>query len=179
MRDETSAQLRLGLRSGSGQVWHIDCSGFGQTGGASIMRWSPWALTAAAFGLAGCASIQASSALSPGPSQPPLPPAVVQLTALEPPPAARELALVQVHSDSATLEQLLSAFVREVARRGGDVAKVDSIATRFEEQEEVHIVSVDCGTDDAPLTCTHTETVTVEVGTTRVLGHAFRSGRKP
>jgi hypothetical protein len=133
--------------------------------GGAIMGWARWAFVVAAFGLQACAIH--SSTVAVAPSLPLLDRADVRLTALEVPPQARELGMVRVHADSTDIEDLIERFVHETARLGGDLAKIDSIDTRFEEEEEGRTVSCDCGTDEEPRTCSRTETVSVETATTR------------
>jgi hypothetical protein len=133
---------------------------------------------AVAIGLEACATIRSSSVPLAGPL-PAADVAAVRVTALDAPPQARELGMVQVHGASTTIEALIGRFVQGVARLGGDLAKIDSIDTRFEAHEQEQTVGYDCGTEQAPQTCSRTESVTIEVPTTRVLGRAFSSRRTP
>lgn len=96
----------------------------------------------------------------------------VQVRALAVPEGARELGLVEANGlGAAELPDIVEEFRQRVARLGGNYAKVDRIASKFEMQTQTYTYS--CGKS----TCTGTRQV--EVRTTSVLGRAFLIEKSP
>jgi hypothetical protein len=129
-------------------------------------------------------------------------PVAVRLT--QEPIDAEELGIVEAHGrrPAATLQQVLAELTGRVAALGGDIARVDAFATRYEMLSENY--TYDCGTTETrqePRTVTRsgpngtmttaTEYVTVtqhepktcngvrqvEAGTLTIRGRAFRARR--
>jgi hypothetical protein len=92
---------------------------------------------------AGCATV-GSSALATGPAAGPAAGQVAVVATRDPP--GQELGVIEVHGlrPQATLEQLVAELRRRAAEMGGDAARVDRYATRFEVVEVPH--TYDCGT---------------------------------
>jgi len=90
----------------------------------------------------------------------------VRVRATDVPKGARELGLVEANGlGTAELPDIVEEFRQRVARLGGNYAKVDRIASKFEMQTQTYTYT--CGKS----TCTGTRQV--EVRTTSVLGRAF------
>jgi hypothetical protein len=90
----------------------------------------------------------------------------VQVRATTVPEGARELGLVEANGlGAAELPDIVAEFRQRVAVLGGNYAKVDRIASKFEMQTQMYTYT--CGKS----TCTGTRQV--EVRTTSVLGRAF------
>jgi hypothetical protein len=89
------------------------------------------------------------------------------------PSNARELGVVQAHSDQTDITRLMPEFVSRVASLGGNFGKIDDITTTYEMRTVTTTQSYSCGSVNAPRSCMRTVTSTVEVPTTRVLGRAF------
>jgi hypothetical protein len=102
----------------------------------------------------GCTAVE-SSVLPTGPRLPPSA-APVKVFTIRDPPGAEEVAIVEAHGKRpvATLEALLAEFRGRVAAVGGDRARIDGFATRYELVEESY--TYDCGTTEM-----RTETRTV------------------
>jgi hypothetical protein len=105
----------------------------------------PLALTLLAL-LSGCTGVQ-SSALPTRPGLAPSSAPVVVFTTRDP-PGAEEVAIVEAHGRRpvATLEALLAEFQGRVAAVGGDRARVDGFATRYEMVTESY--TYECGTTE-------------------------------
>jgi hypothetical protein len=146
-----------------------------------------------------------SSALATGPRRPAAAaPVAVYLT--RDPPAGVELGVVEAHGrrPAATLPALLAEFRERVASMGGDRARLDGFATRYELVTETY--TYDCGTTEmrtetrtvfrpgpGGTSTSSTETVTiphhvsrsctgtrtVEVATLTLTGRAFRARETP
>ena len=119
-----------------------------------------------------CAPAVISSAVptAPGLAVPGRP---VVLSSLRVPPNARELGIVQAHSNQTDIQRIVPEFVGKVAALGGNYGKIDDVTTTYQMRTTTSVQSYSCGTANAPMTCTRTVTTTVEVPTTRVLGRAF------
>ena len=95
-----------------------------------------------------------SSAVATGPVSAPVTGPVSVLLSQDP-PEARELGIVEAHgTQPVELESLLAEFRARVASLGGDVARIDSFATRYEIVSELY-------TYDCSMLETHTEMRTV------------------
>lgn len=120
------------------------------------MRLVAWAPALALC--AGC-TVVSSSAYAPGPrAAPSAGPVAVRFTA--DPPGAVEIGVVEAHGrrPQATLEALVDELRKRVAEVGGDVARVDGFATRYENVTETY--TYDCGettTTTEPRTVTKTD----------------------
>jgi hypothetical protein len=123
--------------------------------------------------VAGCEPPVVSSAVPSSAAQLGAPVRPVMLSSLGVPPGARELGLVQAHSNQTDIRKIMPEFVARVASLGGNFGKVDDITTSYEMQTVTTTQSYSCGTPNAPNTCTRVVTSQVEVPTTRVLGRAF------
>lgn len=112
------------------------------------------ALALALLALSGCSAVQ-SSALPTGPRLAPST-APVAVFVTRDPPDADEIAIVEAHGRRpvATLEALLGELRSRVAGLGGDRARIDGFATRYEMVTESY--TYDCGTTEM-----RTETRTV------------------
>jgi hypothetical protein len=99
----------------------------------------------------------------------------VRLTAFYVPPAAQEVGLVQVRGPR-PIPELADEFQREVAKLGGDWGVVETIATKFEFVTRTESYSYSCGDSKTPRTCNGTRVVSEEVGTTQLVGRAYRVG---
>lgn len=88
-------------------------------------------------------------------------------------PSGRELGVVQVVGRR-TIEELMPEFKLRVGELGGNVGLVDSIKSRFEMQTVSQVQTYSCGTTTAPMSCTRTQIVNVEVMTVQLLGRAFQ-----
>jgi hypothetical protein len=121
----------------------------------------------------GCEPRVVSSAVPTSAAQLPVPARPVKLASLAVPGQARELGIVQAHSNQTDISKLIPEFVSRVAGLGGDLGKIDDITTTYEMRTVTSTQSYSCGTPSAPMTCTRMVTNTVEVPTTRILGRAF------
>ncbi len=92
------------------------------------------------------------------------------VSAVRLPMGANEVGVVEA-SGTATIEELMREFTHRAAMLGGNFAKVDRIATRFEMVTQSQSYSYACGRT----TCSGTRTVTVEVATTQVVGRAMQA----
>jgi hypothetical protein len=137
----------------------------------------PWVGVAAPLALAtavaACQPPVISSAVPTSPGQAPISLRPVMLSSLTVPPNARELGVVQAHSDQADISRLMPEFVSRVAGLGGNFGKIDDITTSYEMRSVTSTQSYSCGTASAPRSCSRVVTSVVEVPTTRVLGRAF------
>jgi len=97
--------------------------------------------------LLGCASSQVASSVVRTGSATPLTGQAVAVRLTREPVDADELGIVEAHGarPAATLEQILTEFTRRVAALGGDVARVDAFATRYETVTESY--TYECGTN--------------------------------
>jgi hypothetical protein len=128
----------------------------------------------AALVASGCARVT-GSAVATGPRLPPLAEGeAVRISALRVPDGAQGVGLVQAQGVG-SLDEILAEFVHQVQQVGGNWGKVDSIRTRFEWQSQTQTYTYSCGSPQAPMTCTGTHVVNVEVSRTSVVGRAFRT----
>jgi len=117
---------------------------------------------------AGCATVQGSAVAVDGtPETPSNGP--VQLVMLGIPPGARAVGIIQARGHVA-IDELAPEFVAQAASLGADIAKVDTISTKFEMVSQTESYSYACGKS----TCSGSRTVEREVATTQMLGRAFR-----
>lgn len=121
---------------------------------------------------AACAPAVVSSAVATAPGLA-VPGRPVMLSSLHVPPNARELGIVQAHSNQTDIQRIVPEFVGQVAALGGNYGKIDDVTTTYQMRTTTSLQSYSCGTPNAPMTCTRSVTTTVEVPTTRVLGRAF------
>lgn len=140
------------------------------------MRYHPLFI-ASLFGLLlwnGCSSVSSSS-VATGPAQGQRVSAEqVSVAATWVPEGAIQVAIVETHGNcNEGMGELIRGFREEVSRSGGNFGKVDSMRTRFEIVQQTRTESYNCGTSQAPQTCTRQVTSNVEVGTTTVLGRSF------
>lgn len=133
-----------------------------------------------ALALGGCSSVSSSSISTVPGAQQLVSAEQVVVSATYVPEAAEQVAIVETngHSNEGA-PALIAGFRAEVARVGGTFGKIDTMRTRFEMVQTTRTESYSCGTTQAPRTCTRTVTQDVEVGTTTVLGRAFRTGVAP
>lgn len=99
----------------------------------------------------------------------------VRLTAVYVPPGAKEVGLVQVRGPR-PIPELADQFEREVAQLGGNWGVVETISTKFEFVTRTESYSYSCGDSKSPRTCSGTRVVSEEVGTTQLVGRAYRVG---
>ena len=88
------------------------------------------------------------------------------------PEGGAQLGVVQADGSPSKLAEIASKFAEQVSKIGGNVAKVDHISTRFEIVTRTESYSYACGTNNQQ--CRGTRTVSNEVGTTQMVGRAFR-----
>lgn len=101
----------------------------------------------------------------------------VVVSATAGPQGAQQVAIVETHGNcDEGMPALLAGFRGEVARDGGNFGKVDAMRTRFEIVQTTRTQTYDCGTSQVRRTCSRLVTDYVEVGTTTVMGRAFRTG---
>ncbi len=126
------------------------------------------AFSIVAMTLIGCGTVARSSLVRTGASHAAVATTSVRLCMLSVPEGAEELGLVEAHSGpESTFESIAHEFKAQVAKAGGDVAKVDKIRTKFEMVSNTY--TYQCGKS----TCVGTNTI--EVPTTTWLGHAYRT----
>jgi len=77
------------------------------------------------------------------------------------------------------IERITPEFIQRVAELGGDFGKIDHIRTRFEMRTQTSQQSYNCGTAQAPRTCSQMVTQTVEVAITVIEGRAFTTHDSP
>ncbi|MFW6067650.1 MAG: hypothetical protein ACOC97_04870 [Myxococcota bacterium] len=123
--------------------------------------------------VAGCSNVR-SSTVHTGANRHAPHQGAVTVQATQVPPQAEELAVVQTRGHNVELSDLVPDFAREVAKVGGNFGKVDKIRTKFEVTQQNRQETYQCGTQDAPQTCTRTVTDQVEIATTTITGRAFR-----
>ena len=121
----------------------------------------------------GCEPRVVSSAVPTSAARLGQPPRPVWLSSLAVPPQARELGVVQAHSDQTDIRRIVPEFVARVSALGGNFGKIDDITTTYEFHTVTSHQTYSCGSVNAPRTCSRTVTSQVEVPTTRVLGRAF------
>lgn len=85
-----------------------------------------------------------------------------------------EVGIVQAKGTETKLPELVARFAEQVASIGGNIGVVDSIRTRYEWITHTETYQYSCGDSKSYRTCTGVRSVTEEVGTTTVLGRAFR-----
>ena len=98
-------------------------------------------LLAGAVALGGCSSV-GGSAIRTGPVQLPSYSGAVAIYPLgQAPPGAVDLGVVEVHAaqQEATIDVLLSQFVRKIAQIGGNVAVIEGVRARFELAGQNHV----------------------------------------
>jgi len=122
---------------------------------------------------AGCEPPVVSSAVPTSAARLGLPARPVYLSSLAVPPQARELGVVQAHSDQTDIRRIVPEFVARVAALGGNFGKIDDITTTYEIKTVTSHQTYSCGSVNAPATCSRMVTSHIEVPTTRVLGRAF------
>lgn len=98
----------------------------------------------------------------------------VRITAFYVPPKAEQVAVVQV-AGPRHVDELIDEFVQKTAEVGADLGVIDRVSTKFELVTRTESYSYSCGSGKTTQTCYGTRTVTEEVGTTQLLGRAFRT----
>lgn len=99
----------------------------------------------------------------------------VAVSATRDPPEGEELGAVEA-SGVTTIEEIVPEFMARVAQLGGNYARIDRIATRFEWVLRPVTRTYQCGTYRFPSYCTSTYYQNEEVPTLRATGRAFRVG---
>ncbi len=128
-------------------------------------------LSVLALGLAACSGISGSAVRQ---SNAAAYKGEVRVIALDPPAGAIQVGIIQAKGPW-TIDALTKELKAQCASVGGDLAKVDEVGTKYEMITENQTYSYNCGTAQSPRTCTGTRTVTKEVGTTQIVGRAFRT----
>lgn len=135
----------------------------------------PCLLVALVMGL-GCSTVRSSSVATGSPGRA-VDASQVALAATWVPEGATQVALVETHAHFQDgFAAVMDGFRAEVGARGGNFGKVDSMRTRFEIQTVRQSQTFQCGSGEAPRTCTRQVNRPVEVAITTVIGRAFRVG---
>ena len=121
--------------------------------------------------LAGCSSLSSSS-IRTGTTESPYT-GQVRLAGTWVPPGARELGVVQATGANVQVDEIIPEFARRVGELGGDFGKIDRLRTSFELRTIPVTTTYNCGTVQAPRTCTRTSMQTVEVAVTAIEGRAY------
>lgn len=95
----------------------------------------------------------------------------VRVVALAEPVDAVELGVVEAHGPRA-IDEIAAELATQVADLGGNVAKVDSVRTKFEMITRTESYTYSCGSKGQ--TCTGSRTVQSEVATVSMVGRAFK-----
>lgn len=95
----------------------------------------------------------------------------VKIVALTEPVGAAQLGVVEAHG-SRPIDEVALELEKQVADLGGNVAKVDSVKTKFEMVTQTESYTYSCGSKGQ--TCTGTRTVQREVSTVSMVGRAFK-----
>jgi len=133
-----------------------------------------FAIVAWLLASSGCQPIIHSSAVPTGAGAAAYEGSVVVVTTA--PTDSTEVGIVQASGPNADVENLTKEFARRVASLGGNVGVVDTIRTHYETRTRTESYSYSCGTYKMPQTCYGTRVVNEEVGTTSMIGRAFRTG---
>ncbi|MFO0652283.1 MAG: hypothetical protein U0326_39050 [Polyangiales bacterium] len=99
----------------------------------------------------------------------------VTVSATRDPPGGREVGVVEV-TGGATIDEVIPEVIARVAQLGGNYARIDHIATRYQWVSQPVTQSYQCGSFRFPTYCQRTYMQTQEVATMRATGRAFRVG---
>lgn len=99
----------------------------------------------------------------------------VRVVATRDPVGGVEVGVVEA-TGGATIEEVIPELVSRVAQLGGNVARIDHIATRYQWVSQPVTQSYQCGSFRFPTMCQRTYMQTQEVATMRATGRAFRVG---
>lgn len=99
----------------------------------------------------------------------------VTVSATRDPVGGTEIGAVEA-TGGATIEDVIPELVARVAQLGGNYARIDHIATRYQWVSQPVMQSYQCGTFRFPSYCQRTVMQTQEIATLRATGRAFRVG---
>ncbi len=132
----------------------------------------PLVIVLSLFAAAACNPVRGSSVRSGPRAAAPTDAKNVRLVALDVPEGAVEVGIIQARG-TASIDRLHQEFRNQCAKVGGNLAKVDKVTTDFEMQTMTQTQTYNCGTPQAPSTCSRMVTQNVEVATTQIQGRAF------
>jgi hypothetical protein len=128
-------------------------------------------VTAGAIGSMAVGCVPRSSAIALGAPRPRWEGAV-RITAIEAPPDAQPVGLVQANGRG-PIETIAPLLVERARDVGGDWVVVDQVVARSEIVTSTQVYSYTCGTPKAPRSCTGSRIISTEILTTTMIGRAF------
>ncbi len=99
----------------------------------------------------------------------------VTVSATRDPVGGAEIGAVEA-TGGATIDEVIPELVARVAQLGGNYARIDHIATRYQWVTHPVMQSYQCGSFRFPSYCQRTVMQTQEIATLRATGRAFRVG---